>query len=139
MELFTRKCVVSNQSQITLGALIKCIRDAGLNSDSDKKKTITFDFAYSVPGLLHSWRGDYKELSIHPSFDTEIEVYAEDFLKVLESAVGEYFTGYKGGEFYMSNDTPLWVSKTDMSGNTAVIGVYDEGYNIVILTGYCEY
>lgn len=38
-------------------------------------------------------------------------------------AIGAEFTGYKGGEYYMDGQTPLWVSEHGVSSGVALVGV----------------
>lgn len=61
-----------------------------------------------------------------------------EFLKMLKETVGKEFTGYKGGEFTMDENTPIWVANYGNSGNTAVIDVIDEDYKIILVTGLRE-
>lgn len=44
------------------------------------------------------------------------------------------FTGYKGGEFTMSGETPVYVANPDEAGGTAVVDVRDDGRRIVLIT-----
>lgn len=57
---------------------------------------------------------------------------------MLRSAVGAAFEGYKGGVFTMSRHTPVWVANYGNAGNTAVVGVRDLGYLVIIETAYVE-
>lgn len=47
-------------------------------------------------------------------------------------------TVWKGGKFVMGKTTPLWVVNAGNSGNTAVVGIIDKEYSIILLTAYCE-
>lgn len=64
---------------------------------------------------------------------------AGQFLEMLKEAVGKTYEGYKGGDFEMTEDTPMWVANYRYADNTGVMGVIDKGYAIVLVTGYCEY
>ena len=61
-------------------------------------------------GNPHSWRGSYYELAFEPVEDTTIGNMLDD----AKSAVGKYMTGYKGGSFFMTEDTPINI---DFYGN----------------------
>lgn len=56
-------------------------------------------------GSPHSDRGSYDELA----FDPLPEASLGDMLKHAESAVGETFTGYKGGQFEMGLHTSVYI------------------------------
>lgn len=129
--------------QITLGELIERLEALPLTfleSDGvEKPKPIVFDFCGARPHHLASWRGAYAELAIVPTFEGTGPPSAVMSLAMLKDALGHTFTGYKGGEFTMDDQTPVWVARWGESGNTGVIGVRDTGYEIVIDTGWCEY
>jgi hypothetical protein len=57
-----------------------------------------------------------------------------DFLATLNDAVGKRFTGYKGGEYIMDADTPLWVANNGETGGTAVVDVRDDTSTIRLIT-----
>lgn len=61
---------------------------------------------YVPVGKLTSWRGAYAELTI-PYADDGPHTIAQ-LLKDAEAAVGRMFTGYKGGEYIMTANTPVW-------------------------------
>jgi hypothetical protein len=84
-----------------------------------------------IPGSLDSYRGYYEQLAIEPEMGGDgKKVTVEEFLKRLEEAVGATFTGYKGGEFTMDRDTPIWIAEYSMSSPwscrvTGVTNLYD--------------
>ena len=47
-------------------------------------------------------------------------------MKEAEKANGSKFEGYKGGDFTMTRDTPVWFSHYADTG-PAIIGITDEG------------
>ena len=129
-----REAVFSQNDQLSLGELIAKCQEAQVEG---KDPEVAFDFEYAHPTGIDSWRGIYAELAIEFEFGgTEMKL--SEFIALLESAVGKEFTGYKGGEFTMTRDTPMWVANYGNAGNTAVIGVIDAGWQIVIATGYRE-
>lgn len=118
--------------QITLGELIAAL------SAFARDKGVRFDFEYARPTTLASWRGVYAELALGFTFDApSANVTVGPLLDHLQSAVGETFTGYKGGDFVMDKETPLWVANYGNCGTTAIQGVLDLGYEVVICTGHC--
>lgn len=54
----------------------------------------------------HSYRGIYAELAFEPIGAVSVK----DLLACAYSAVGETFTGYKGGEFTMHTGTRVWIA-----------------------------
>ena len=80
-------------------------------------------------GEADSYRGYYSDLAFAPLYDTEPRTVKEA-LDAAEDAHGKTFEGYKGGEFTMEGDTPVWYSHYGSCG-PAIIGITDEG---VILT-----
>lgn len=57
----------------------------------------------------HSYRGYYSDLS----FEREIPIdkrckNVKKVLKMLKECMGKVFEGYKGGDFVMGANTPLW-------------------------------
>lgn len=63
-------------------------------------------------GKPMSYRGDYAELAFEPVEHTSIEA----MLAYARAALGQTFTGYKGGKYTMDETTPCWLAE------------YGEGY-----------
>jgi hypothetical protein len=55
----------------------------------------------------HSYRGDYMDLAFEPATDITVG----DMLDAARSALGETFTGYKGGDFTMDGYTDCWLAE----------------------------
>jgi hypothetical protein len=104
-------------------------------------KEIYFDFVNAAPTTLASYRGLYNELAIGYALteDTPLSVKARDFLEDLKNSVGREFEGWKGGEYLMGLDTPVWVSNIGNVSSTAVTGVLNEPHRIIILTEYTRF
>lgn len=122
---------MTDHQPISLGELIDllavCPRD----------DSVSFDFCGAVPGSVDSYRGYYDHLAMSWSNRGERPTVAK-LLDDLRDADGHVFTGYKGGDFRMHRDTPVWVSNYGESDSTAIIGIRDLGYSVVIDTGYCK-
>jgi hypothetical protein len=59
----------------------------------------------------HSYRGYYDQLAFElDSFRGTRTRTVKDALEEAESALGRTFEGYKGGEYVMKRDTPVWLS-----------------------------
>lgn len=83
------------ESQMTLGRLI------------DFLKTQPADKKIAGFGEANSYRGYHSDLAFEPSLE---EQTVSKFLEYCKSAMGEVFEGYKGGEFVMGRNTPLWIA-----------------------------
>jgi hypothetical protein len=128
-----------DSKQLSLGQFIKQLEALDLKYDEETYKEVEFDFCGTVPTVLDSWRGSYDELALGWATGYEENAKADKLLAHLKSAVGLGFEGYKGGYFKMTENTPVWVANYGRAGDTAVVGVLDVGYKIVILTAWCEY
>ncbi len=136
----------ANSPQLSLGELIAKIEVLGVKRDNDgDDKQIRYDFGTSIPTCLDSYRGSYDELALgykltgYDDGSAPRSIKAKDLLEHLKSAIGKEFTGWKGGEFRMSEQTPVWVANCGDSNSTAIVGVLDAGYSLIILTSYIEY
>jgi len=71
----------------------------------------------------HSYRGYYQDLA----FECAIEkVTAKDALAICRKAMGEVFQGYKGGDFQMGRNTPVWRASYGCRGQK-IMGIRDDG------------
>lgn len=136
---------MAQSDQLTLGELILKMeavvaKQKSRIAEGQDEATVRYDFEYPFPTEIDSWRGSYAELALNYEVGSEkAELTASQFLEVLRKAVGKEFTGYKGGEYIMSHQTPVWVANYGNSGNTAVLDVIDDDYQVVIVTGYREF
>lgn len=133
--------------QWNLGQLIDAL------ADCDPDRPILFDFADTFPVCvkdaptavrgIDSWRGVYAELALayttHYTAEKDVETWPKvgAFLTQLKRADGMVFTGYKGGDFLMGRETPLWVDNHGIASTTAVVGVRVTPHAVLIETGYC--
>lgn len=127
-------------AQMTLGQTITRLEQSELTYDSNGKrhdKYVTFDFGGLVPSGLSSWRGEYAELAINftgGTYEDREVVTALKFLERLKEAVGKKYTGWKGGEFMMTETTPLWVDNDGCYTHTALVGVDINEYGVTLRT-----
>lgn len=83
---------------MTLGELIKFL-------DRYKhQREVILPMGFNSP---HSYRGFYDELAFEPATDIRIG----EMLDHAHHALGKAFTGYKGGEFVMTEGTDIWLSE----------------------------
>lgn len=116
---------VKNAGQITLGELIERLKFCEFD------KYISFCFGGLKPGKVNSYRGYYDHVAIEP--DGEFRT-VQEFLLHLESIYNTVMTGYKGGDYLMDADTPVWVAKYGKTSSTRVIGVEETEFDVKILT-----
>ena len=98
-------------------------------------KIVKYDFNPNVKSLkLDSWRGIYSELTL--DYDTGgKETTLGELLKDLEISVkGKVFHGYKGGQYRMNIDTPVWADPSGMYNERMIIGVEDTDDCIMLKT-----
>lgn len=113
--------------QMTLGELIKALKQ------EDAASRVQFDFCDFVPGKLGSYRGYYDQLAFDYSPDGDMTV--GELLAHCKETVGKTFTGWKGGEYLMDEQTELWVAQPGRSSGTAVADVRG-GWPVVLVTEY---
>jgi hypothetical protein len=94
------------ETQLTLGTLI------------DKLKVM--DPNEPVPMLYapHSYRGYYIDLAFE--WNQNVTQPASTLLELCKSCMGEIFDGYKGGEFQMGRNTPLWAASWGAIGDKII-------------------
>jgi hypothetical protein len=98
-------------TQMTLGKMID--RLAAMQPDA------------MIDGLEnpHSYRGYYSDLA----FERRAEkITVKDALTMCRAAMGEVFEGYKGGDFQMGRNTPLWVASYGDCGDK-IMAIRDDG------------
>jgi hypothetical protein len=116
--------------RLSLGELIEAIEK------HKPEDSVRFDFGACAPDELMSYRGYYHDLAVGFSHGAQRGPTVAEFVKQLKSAIGDTFTGYKGGEFVMNEHSRIWVANRGDSTDTAIFGVTGD-WEAVILTGYC--
>lgn len=114
---------------LTLGGLIAALEKA------DPALPVKLDTG-GYPGETYSYRGYYSDLSFAP---TNKPTTAGEFLDECRAAMGATFEGYKGGDFIMGQDTPLWsASYGTSSDGRAMMGIESRDGALVIATKAVE-
>lgn len=134
----------ANSDQLSLGELI-----LKLEALPDKSKVVIFDFGNNVPTGLCSWRGRYAELCLN--YENTEPKNANQVIEMLRDANGKTYVGYKGDDFTMSLQTPIWVANYSESGirnykdstnyeYVAVVDVEDveDGDKVILITKVTE-
>lgn len=141
---------LKSSPQMTVGEAIATLENSKLTYESDgeeRDKHVYFDFEYLFPTGLDSWRGSYAELAItfdwsdRYAYNDENKPKAptgKEFLTWLKKTVGKTYTGYKGGDFTMGKNTPLWVANYGNSGDTGLVAIEVDDFGITLRTWKCE-
>ena len=102
---------MKTSSQLTLGELILKIEQVSPtyinHKEKEEDKIVKYDFGYFKPTFLMSWRGSYCELAIGYS-EEEKDKTVKEFLKELKEAIGKTYQGYKGGDYVMGKNSPIF-------------------------------
>lgn len=119
---------VVKHKQMTLGDLIKRL------SSMDPELEIK-----NIDGYLSSYRGIYRCLSIDWETDPEYnyKTTVKKFLEKCKAAVGAEFEGYKGGEYLMTEETPIWLSGYGECSDLQLIDISDDGKTFTVFKWEC--
>lgn len=90
-----------SETQLTLGGLI------------DALENMAPDTEITGLGGMNSYRGYYEDLAFEPITGSET---AAKLLSRCTDALGTTLTGYKGGEYVVDLDAPLWVAPFGCTG-----------------------
>jgi hypothetical protein len=109
---------------VTLGAMIEAIKDM------PEDTPVVFDSGETGPTGPHSYRGYYSDLAFG---DEPGVVTVGILLHDCTNALGKTFQGYKGGDFTMHKNTPLWRAEYGCCGR-AIVDIRDEAGRLVLVT-----
>lgn len=135
---------------LTIGQTIKqlkeCIEFQSIFLDP-AALPVYFDFCDCLPTDIDSWRGSYEEpaLGWEPSGYSKCRDAADprtspsELIKRLEHSIGPIYTGWKGGEYTFTLDSPLHIANRGDAQCTMIKAIAVEGWRIVIHTLWTEY
>jgi hypothetical protein len=115
---------------MTLGELIARLEACA------PSKVVRFPFCSVSPADVGSYRGYYDQLAVEWTDESVMTV--ADFLTLLRNAVGATFEGYKGGEYRMTRDTPVWVANYGRSDGTGITGVHEGEFDVLLAVANCN-
>ncbi len=125
----------------TLGRLTKALEDAVNRYKAEPESRgviVRFDFG-NYPAGLASYRGFYDHLALAHSGQGGMEDNCKALVAELKEADGKTYTGYKGGDFKMGPNTPVWVANYSECPSCGISNVLDTGYGYLIIeTRYVE-
>lgn len=116
--------------QLTLDRLISELEK------HEPKLFVRFDFGLFVPGEINSYRGYYEEAAIEYKEIYGSSTRIEDVLPNYKEALKRRFVGYKGGDYWFNNSTPVWVANYGESTGTILTGILDDRYRVILTTAY---
>lgn len=127
-----RREIMQHANQLTVGELIDLLEPI-------KPKTIgiKFDFGDTHPTGFDSYRGYYEDLAIGFTDEGERWTVAK-FLMELHLCLSEEFTGYKGGSYRMTRDTPLYVANFGNTGGCGVVGIAVREHYVILQTAIVD-
>lgn len=70
----------------------------------------------------HSYRGYYEQVALDIDESTTA-IKASELYRMLEPLPGNYLTGWKGGEFLISDETPVWISRPGEVSDRRLVGL----------------
>jgi len=126
------KKMLHDNGVMTLGAMISALEPL------DPSLSIYFDFCGFGPGGFMSYWGYYNHLAVDFKEPDRPKDTVGNFLRRCKNALGETFEGYKGGDFVMDETTPVWVDRYGHGGGTAIVGIREVGFGVVIDTRFVE-
>lgn len=109
---------------LTLGAAIEALEEIAPSTPA----TLS---VVGTPGRVRSYRGYYSDLAFEPELSP---VTVGEVLSDLKAALGATFEGYKGGDFVMGANTPLWVAEWGSCSDTAVVEITVQDGRAVFVT-----
>lgn len=86
---------------LTLGMLVEKLEAYVEDETKGQDHPVRCGYARAI-----SYRGDYSMISFAPEADTRLGV----MLRAARNAIGQTFTGWKGGDFEMKEGTPVWLA-----------------------------
>lgn len=90
----------------------------------DQKSIVKTSNGNYIENEAYSYRGYYSDLAIHFTPYEENACTVEELYSTLSEILDTELIGYKGGDFLMDKDVPLWISNCrSVSTNWAVIGI----------------
>ena len=114
------------QYQLTLGELIKSLES------SSQYATVVCSNGIS-PGTPYSYRGYYSDLAFELNDPTVVDLKVKDFLAICRKVLDTTLEGYKGGDFVMDANTPLWLSCWGEADDVAIMDVIRKNDETVLL------
>ena len=131
---------MQKKEALRLGQLIDQLQQCKEKDEDGEIYPVVFDFCHATPLQLYSWRGLYNHLCIDYEFVRKEEKYVRlsQMVARLKEALtpNASFEGWKGGQFTMNPDIPVWVDKPREVTYTGITKVTQEDFYIIIHTAH---
>lgn len=128
----------SCQRPLDFGEIIQQLKKA-IRDCADDDPHVFFDWGSAHPTGFSSFRGNYTHLCLEYSGSHSSEIRASKFLKICEEAMGEVFTGWKGGDYPSDSSSKVFVCCAGGISETRVVGIeVGDYYGIKIVTAESE-
>lgn len=117
---------------ITIGELLE-----KLYAVQDREAEVIYDFCNLMPTKVESWRAVYAEpaLGWKPRSYKYNNVTVAMLIEELEKGIdGRVYFGWKGGEYRYTKDSLLHVDNSGEWSDTALTGLIDCGYQVILTT-----
>jgi hypothetical protein len=95
-----------------------------------------FDFCHTRPTRLDSYRGYYEDVALGWTDAPSRAPTCNELAASVQARIGKTQEGYKGGTYTVYPDTAIWVANHGETGDTAIVGVRNEGWAVIIETAY---
>lgn len=122
---------MTSYGTVSLGGLIDALKRR------DQTHIVSLGFEHMVPTSLESYRGFYDHLALGFADHSDWPKVAH-LVDMLEKAVGESFCGWKGGDYTMDRETPVWVANPGNTGSTAIVGIADCTFMTILQTEWVD-
>ena len=123
---YLRRRIMKINYTMTLGALIEVCEVL------PAEMPVYFDNG-QYPTDIGSWRGSYSDLALNHTNEGE-PMCCCDFVAMLKKANGNVFTGYKGGEYKMTDCTNVWVGNYGEYTSMTISGARVSEDRVVLCT-----
>ncbi len=122
------KALAAQRSEyhLTLGQLIHQLSTV---TEAQKDLFVETDFGVGID-RPHSYRGYYEDLAFCSSTSRK----RSEVLSSAMSALGSTYEGWKGGNYVMTEKTPLWISAQGENWGIAIVGLEVLDDKILLLT-----
>ncbi len=116
----SRKAKFDASPQLSVGEFVLMLENL-----EDQKAWIFIDLGSMTgnPTEFDSFRGYYDELALGVNLDYGNYCTVEDLLLKAKAVIGKEFSGWKGGEYIMNKNTPLWVDNPGNCSNAMITGI----------------
>ena len=120
---------------MTINEILKALKSV----NNDTPVFVVDTLSVELTGEVMSWRGDYNCLALGYCLygDSNAFINVGKLKSILQNSIGKTFIGYKGGEFVMEKNTPVYldnygfstghyIARVSVSNNTCYLGIEKE-------------